>query len=256
MLTTNLTPRQSEVLALLLEGLANKEIARTLNISPFTARAHVAAVMKHFGATRRQDLAALSSSQSRLRFALAADIQTPSRPRLTVRRNWLFGFAASAALAVVIAFAGPHGFGSTSKWAAADLVPEALILKSVAGKADTEIRVDVIETPRIGSPDAFLDFSKAYLTTAMAQQGLGLHRFEPLRIDDNDCLAYAGVSAPGRTGIAITYTHVKGYLCQHPRRPDAAVRIGAFAEGRTRNFADGGAVRAVLRDLLEKIARG
>ena len=53
----------------------NKEIARTLEISPFTARADVAAVMQHFGATRRQDLPAFCNSASHVRTAVAGDTQ-------------------------------------------------------------------------------------------------------------------------------------------------------------------------------------
>lgn len=246
-----LTPRQGEVLTQLLEGRTNKEIARTLNISPFTARAHVAAVMKHFGAARRQDLAVLCSRQARDRFALATDPQIPSMSEPWVRRRWLVGVPACAALAIV-AFAGTYDVGPSSAWAVAQMAPEALVLESFAGKANTKIRIDIIATPRISSPDAFLKFSKAHLTTVMVQQRLGLHRFEPLKVDDVACLAYAGVSAPRGAGSANTYTHAKGYLCQHPRRSNAAIRIGAFAEGRTGNFADGDAVRVVLRDLLEK----
>lgn len=252
MQTTNLTPRQSEVLGLLLEGRANKEIARTLNISPFTARAHVAAVMKHYGATRRQHLPALCDDLSGDRFAQASDMHDLSIPRLSLSQRWLAGALPSAAFAGVIAFAGSHNFGPTTSWKAAGFAPEAVILKSDVGRAHSEIRIDTIETQRIGSPNAFLGFSKAYLTTAMAQQHLGLHRFEPVRIDNVNCLAYSGVSSPSRTGSAITYTHAKGYLCQHPRRPNAAIRIDAFAEGRTKDFADGDAMRIVLRDLLEK----
>lgn len=257
--STNLTPRQGEVLALLLEGRTNKEIARTLAISPFTARAHVAAVMQYFGATRRQDLPALCQSTLDDRIAIASGTPLPpqllpSMPRPAVWRPWLAGITAFVALAMVVAVVATPDAEPGSAWAAAKVAPEALILKSVAGTADTEIRIDTINMPQIDSRDAFLEFAKSHLTSAMAQQRLRRHRFEPLRIDDVDCLAYAGVSPPASVGSTITYTHAKGYLCRHPGQPDAAIRIGAFAEGRTRDFADADAVRAVLRDLLEKTA--
>lgn len=253
MQSTNLTPRQSEVLALLLEGHTNKEIARALAISPFTVRAHVAAVMQHFGAKRRQDLPVLCRSRSQDRPAMAGGTPLlPAIPRPAVRPGWLAGVAAVAGLALVIAVGGIDGAEPGAGWAAAGLTPEVLILKSVGGKKDTEIRIDTIAVPRIETRQAFLHFSRAHLATAMAQQRLGRHRFEAMRIDAVDCLAYAGVSAPAAAGG--TYTHAKGYLCQHPRRRDAAIRIGAVAEGRTGNFADSEDVRAVLRNLLENAA--
>ena len=40
-LALGLTPRQSQVVALLAKGLGNREIAKTLHISQHTARVHV-----------------------------------------------------------------------------------------------------------------------------------------------------------------------------------------------------------------------
>lgn len=48
-----LTPRQCEVLDLLAEGLSNKVIARRLNLSEFTVRGHVQAVLGVLGVTSR-----------------------------------------------------------------------------------------------------------------------------------------------------------------------------------------------------------
>jgi DNA-binding CsgD family transcriptional regulator len=48
-----LTEREQEVLALLAEGLANKEIARRLDVSPNTVKTHVARVYEKLGAARR-----------------------------------------------------------------------------------------------------------------------------------------------------------------------------------------------------------
>ena len=48
-----LTPRQSDVLALLLKGLPNKLIARELNVSVDTVKDHVAAVMRALGVSSR-----------------------------------------------------------------------------------------------------------------------------------------------------------------------------------------------------------
>jgi DNA-binding NarL/FixJ family response regulator len=56
-----LTPRQSDVLALLLKGLPNKLIARELKLSVETVKDHVAAVLRALGvSTRTQAVLAVS----------------------------------------------------------------------------------------------------------------------------------------------------------------------------------------------------
>lgn len=49
----NLTPRQTDVLGLLLKGLSNKLIARELNLSVETVKDHVAAVLRALGVSSR-----------------------------------------------------------------------------------------------------------------------------------------------------------------------------------------------------------
>jgi len=53
-----LTPRQREVLELLLEGKSNKEIARTLNLGEGTVKIHMAALFRTFGVNTRAAAAA------------------------------------------------------------------------------------------------------------------------------------------------------------------------------------------------------
>lgn len=48
-----LTGRQAEVLALMADGQSNKEIARSLDLSESTVKAHVSAIMRAFNATNR-----------------------------------------------------------------------------------------------------------------------------------------------------------------------------------------------------------
>lgn len=50
-----LTPRESEVLQLLAQGLSNKEIAQRLNISEHTAKFHVNAILGKLGAQSRTE---------------------------------------------------------------------------------------------------------------------------------------------------------------------------------------------------------
>jgi DNA-binding NarL/FixJ family response regulator len=53
-----LTPRQRDVLELLAEGKSNKEIGRSLAISPFTVRIHVSALLRLLNVETRTDVAA------------------------------------------------------------------------------------------------------------------------------------------------------------------------------------------------------
>lgn len=50
-----LTPRERDVLALLAEGLSNKEIGRLLEVSPHTAKFHIAALLEKLGAQTRTE---------------------------------------------------------------------------------------------------------------------------------------------------------------------------------------------------------
>jgi DNA-binding CsgD family transcriptional regulator len=52
---TALTPREVEVLRLLAEGLANKEIAARLSFSTHTAKFHVESILRKLGAVNRAE---------------------------------------------------------------------------------------------------------------------------------------------------------------------------------------------------------
>ena len=57
----NLTPRETEVLALIAAGLSNKQIARTLLITPHTTRAHVSRILHKLKARSAADLVRLAA---------------------------------------------------------------------------------------------------------------------------------------------------------------------------------------------------
>jgi len=57
-----LTPRQLDALTLICQGMSNKEIARKLDLSPYTVRVHVSAMMAALNVHSRSAAAALGSS--------------------------------------------------------------------------------------------------------------------------------------------------------------------------------------------------
>ena len=56
----DLTERESEVLALLVEGKTNKEIAQELSLSPTTVRDYVSSILGKLGVSNRTEAAALA----------------------------------------------------------------------------------------------------------------------------------------------------------------------------------------------------
>jgi DNA-binding NarL/FixJ family response regulator len=51
--TATLTPRQRQILRLLMEGKSNKEIARSLGLGEGTVKIHIAALLRNLGVTNR-----------------------------------------------------------------------------------------------------------------------------------------------------------------------------------------------------------
>jgi two-component system NarL family response regulator len=61
------TPREIDVLKLLAQGLANKEIADRLSVAPATVKSHVNGLMQKLGASSRTEAATLARAKGWLR---------------------------------------------------------------------------------------------------------------------------------------------------------------------------------------------
>jgi len=64
--STELSPREREVLALLAEGLPTKQIARSLGITERTVKFHVASLFAKLGASNRAQAVALAARRKLL----------------------------------------------------------------------------------------------------------------------------------------------------------------------------------------------
>ncbi|MGO4335794.1 response regulator transcription factor [Labrys sp. KB_33_2] len=62
-----LTPRQQDILDLIVQGKSNKEIARALAISPFTVRNHVSLLLRVLNVASREEAASKAAEGTILR---------------------------------------------------------------------------------------------------------------------------------------------------------------------------------------------
>lgn len=61
-----ITRRESDVVALLVKGLTNKQIGRELGISDHTVRDHISAILKKTNTSSRVELAVLTAGKLQL----------------------------------------------------------------------------------------------------------------------------------------------------------------------------------------------
>lgn len=58
-----MTPREKEVLALVVQGYSNEEIGRKLNISKHTAKAHISEILRKMELQTRAELCFLAGKE-------------------------------------------------------------------------------------------------------------------------------------------------------------------------------------------------
>ncbi len=79
---SDLSARELEVLALIVEGLNNDEIAERLVISPATVRHHVSACLQKLGAANRAQAAVLATRHQMIRERIELGIGRSSHPEM------------------------------------------------------------------------------------------------------------------------------------------------------------------------------
>jgi len=62
----NLSPRQSQILALMAEGYSDKEIARKIGVSYPTVRTHIDRIFREYGLRNRTEAVAVWLSRLRI----------------------------------------------------------------------------------------------------------------------------------------------------------------------------------------------
>jgi len=62
----NLSPRQSQILALMAEGCSDKEIARKIGVSYPTVRTHIDRIFREYGLRNRTEAVAVWLSRPRI----------------------------------------------------------------------------------------------------------------------------------------------------------------------------------------------
>jgi len=82
-----LTPRESEVLRLLEKGLQNSEIAGLIGVSPHTAKAHVANLLRKLGVSNRTEAVGLLMAEE----GIKTSVRPQDLPAITVMPFWRDG---------------------------------------------------------------------------------------------------------------------------------------------------------------------
>ena len=84
-----LTPRQREVLAVMMQGKCNKAISRSLNLAVPTVKNHVTAILRALNATNRTEavvkFAKISASPTRYLYAVAGYSTSLTRSPMLMR---------------------------------------------------------------------------------------------------------------------------------------------------------------------------
>lgn len=82
-----LSPRELQIVTLLMQGNSNKEIAQALGLSPHTVRDYISAMLQRFGVASRAALALMFSQQLQTLSVVPprADRRAGAERRLTPR---------------------------------------------------------------------------------------------------------------------------------------------------------------------------
>lgn len=113
-----------------------------------------------------------------------------------------------------------------SEWKTEQGNRDRMVVSKAQGRSLMRLRVEEFTLEPPVDDGSFFKEAEAREQQAMAElEKLSVH-YDIDQLAGADCLRYDGIYRdPGKTGTADEFLNRKGYVCQHPSRPDTAAQM-------------------------------